>query len=87
MPGRRYGETPHEQHMVGWTGGDDTDDPIPISANCQTCSQAVELEFSWTTDEKSASSAEWICPHCGARQEIHAIGRVIRATKSSFSKR
>jgi hypothetical protein len=60
----------------------DAAEPIHISGHCEACLQAVELYFAWTNDGDPSLGAVWICPHCGAKQLVEAVGQVVRATKS-----
>ena len=60
----------------------DATEPIQISTHCDVCVQAVELYFAWTSDGDPVFGAVSICPHCGAKQQVEAVGRVVRATKT-----
>jgi hypothetical protein len=57
--------------------------PIHISGRCKACLQAVELVFAWTGPGDPQFGAVWHCPHCGEKQQVEAIGRVVRALKTA----
>jgi hypothetical protein len=60
-------------------------EPIQISTSCQSCLRAVELSFVWAEDGDPQFGAVWLCPHCGEKQQIEAVGHVLRAAKSADS--
>jgi phage terminase large subunit GpA-like protein len=42
----------------------------------------VDLSFVWTADGDPQFGAVWHCPHCGEKQQVEAMGRVVHATKT-----